>query len=324
MNRFEKNLFEIAQAIKKCRSFFIAGHVKPDGDTIGASIALASLLSRLDKNAEIFSREEMPHYLKFLRGASKIRKANKVFKYYDCAIILECSSLERMGSLIDRNQAKVLINIDHHKVFTKFGDINYIDPKASSSSEQIFNLFKMMNMKLTQTEAEALYTGAVTDTGRFQYANTTPYCLLMASELLSAGVKPQKIFSNLYEGNRVSSLRLLGEALNTLKVASKGKITFMELPNSAFRRAGADYSETENIINYGISVEGAKAAVLFRESEEKGEIKVSMRSRGKTDVSKICKHFGGAGHKNAAGCSFKGTLAEAKRRIISYVEDNLR
>ena len=319
MTDHDKELSRIIGAIKKSRSFFIAGHIKPDGDTIGASIALASLLSRLDKSAEVYSKDEVPYYLKFLKGSSMIRSGERPRRSYDCAIILECSNLERMGSLISSDQAKTFINIDHHRVFEVFGDINYIDPSASSTSEQVYRLFKKLNMKFTQSEAEAIYTGAVSDTGRFQYSNTTPFCFSMAADLVRCGVRPEKIFSNLYEKNKLSSLKLLGEALRTLRVLPSGKIAYLEIPNSMFKKAGADYSETENIINYAISIEGVKVALLFRESEEKGAVKVSMRSRGTIDVSKVAKHFDGGGHRNAAGLTISGTLKSAEKKLLNYV-----
>jgi phosphoesterase RecJ-like protein len=319
MTDHDKELSLIIGAIKISRSFFIAGHIKPDGDTIGASIALASLLSRLDKNAEVYSKDEVPYYLKFLKGSSMIKSGEKPHKTFDSAIILECSSLERMGYLIRADQAKMLINIDHHRVFEVFGDINYIDPGASSTSEQVYRLFKKMNMKFTESEAEAIYTGAVSDTGRFQYSNTTPFCLSMAADLVSCGVRPEKIFSNLYEKNKLSSLKLLGEALSTLKVSASGKIAYIEIPNSMFKKSGADYSETENIINYAVSVEGVKVALLFRESEQKGVIKVSLRSRGTIDVSKVAKHFDGGGHRNAAGLTISGTIQSAEKKLLTYV-----
>ena len=319
MTDHDKELSRIIGAIKKSRSFFIAGHTKPDGDTIGASIALSSLLSRLDKNAEVYSKDAVPYYLKFLKGSSNIRTGSKPHRNYDCAIILECSSLERMGSLVTERQAKLFINIDHHRVFETFGDINYIDPKASSSSEQVYRLFKKMNMKFTAAEAEAIYSGAVSDTGRFQFSNTTPFCLSMAADLVKCGVRPEKIFTNLYEKNKLSSLKLLGEALSTLKVSPSGEIAYMEIPNSMFKKAGADYSETENIINYAISIEGVKVALLFRESEEKGSIKISMRSRGTVDVSRVAKHFDGGGHRNAAGLTIMGTLKDAEKKLLNFV-----
>jgi len=323
MKSHDKELSQIISAIKKARKFFIAGHVKPDGDTIGSSIALSSLLARLDKNAEVYSKDEIPYFLKFLKGSAKISSGKRPQGNYDCAIILECSSLERAGFLINRGQAKIFINIDHHRISDTFADINYIDPAASSSAEQVYRLFKKMNMRFTLEEAEALYTGAVSDTGRFQYSNTTPFCLSMAAELVSAGVRPEKIFTNLYERNKFSSLRLLGEALKTLKVLPSGKTAWMELSNSAFKKAKADHSETENIINYAISIEGVKVALLFSEGEKKGSIKVSMRSRGNIDVSKVAKSFEGGGHRNAAGFDFCGTLKKAEKNVLSNLEKNL-
>ncbi|MCX5781670.1 MAG: bifunctional oligoribonuclease/PAP phosphatase NrnA [Elusimicrobia bacterium] len=323
MDKHTRKLSQILSSIKKCKTFFIAGHTKPDGDTIGASIALASLLKRLGKKAEIYSKEEVPYYLKFLKGSENIKAANKVNKKFDCAIILECSDLKRMGNIINKKQAEIFINIDHHRVFNNFGNINYIDPKASSSAEQIYGLFRYLKMKINKNEAEALYTGLVSDTGKFQFSNTTAKCFYMAADLINSGVRPEKMLRNIYEGNKISSLYLLGLALETLKLKNSGMVGYMHITNSMFRKAGSDYSETENIINYPMAVEGVIVGVLFRETEERDNIKVSLRSRGNIDVSAIAKHFGGGGHKNAAGLNLNGTLKEAEKKFFDFITDYL-
>jgi phosphoesterase RecJ-like protein len=314
-----KVLSRIIQAIRKNSSFFIAGHVKPDGDTVGCAIALSSLLRRLGKRAHAYTREAVPDYLKFLPGANKITLADKVRKKFDCAIILECSDLGRMGNLITLDQADTVINIDHHAVFNNFGDINYIDSSASSSAEQVYYLFRQMKMPFTLKEAEALYVGLVTDTGKFQQANTTPDALRMAAGLLEAGVVPAMIYDRLYASYRLNGLRLLGDVLAGMQLAFEGKVAYVKVTKAMYAATATGANDTEGIINYTLSMPQVLVGAMLRETDEPGAVKVSFRSRGNCDVNRIAHHFGGGGHKKAAGCTLKGSLQSAEKQLLDYL-----
>src|SRR3989339_244922 len=239
MNKHKKSLQEIAGIIKSSQKFFIAGHLKPDGDTIGTALALKSLLARMGKEPHVFSKEPVPSNMLFLPGARDIKIRDKVTGVFDCAIILESVSLERMGSLIELSQADKVINIDHHATFTNFGHVNYIDSTASSSAEQLYIIFKQLNKKPTAAEAECLYAGLVTDTGKFQHSNASPSALAMASELIKAGVKPFRLYDRIYANKTPCSLRLLGLALNSLKISKGGQIACMRITRQMFKNAGA-------------------------------------------------------------------------------------
>lgn len=319
-----KILSRIADVIHRNETFFIAGHVKPDGDTVGSGLAIASLLKRLGKKPKIFTREAIPSFLCFLNGAHSIRLTDKVVGEFDCAIILECSDLDRLGNLINLEQATTVVNIDHHAIFSNYGDVNYVEPTASSSAEQVFNLFRHMKMPLTKAEAEALYVGLVTDTGKFQQANTTPRALRMAADLMDAGVEPTRIYDKLYAVMPQSSLNLLGAALKTLTVAISGKVAYMTITHEMYRETRSDVSETDGIINHAMMIPGVCAGILFRETEHPGVIKASFRSRGNVDVNRIAGHFGGGGHKNAAGCSYNGSIKTAEKAILKYLEHKLK
>ena len=313
----KKALSLISAAIKKHSTFFIAGHLKPDGDTVGSALALGSLLHRLGKKPKLFSKEPIPEYLRFLPSIHSITITPIVTGTFDCAIILESSTLDRMGNLIDSTQAKTFINIDHHSTSTNFGHINYLDPGASSSAEQIFYLFKHMKLPISRAEAQNLYIGLVTDTGKFQHINTSPDAMLMAANLIEAGVKPFEIYDKIYATKSLVSLKLLSLALSTLNVTKEGDIAYIEVTQDMYRASGASAMDTEDIINYSMMMPGIKIGMLFREIENsKNEVKVSFRSRGQNDVNQLARLFGGGGHKNAAGCTIKGTITSAKKQVI--------
>lgn len=318
-----KTLAEIARALRRYRTFFIAGHMKPDGDTVGTALALASLLKRMGKQAHIFSREAIPSNLTFLPGACNIRVVERVRRKFDCAIILECKDLARMGDMITPGQVQEIINIDHHADFNPFGTINYLDPTASSSAEQVFNLFAHLKMPVLRNEAEGMYVGLVTDTGQFQHSNTTPSALNMASSLLADGIVPEHIFDNLYANNSLSALHLLGATLQTIEKTADGKIACMTIPTATYTATGSDVTETDGIINFAMTMPTVVVGILLRETDVKGQIKISLRSRGSFNVNAVAHHFGGGGHKKAAGCSMNGTLSSVKKAIIDFVHKSM-
>ncbi len=319
MAHCKSSLSHIAAAIRRSQTFFIAGHVKPDGDTVGSALALASVLKRLGKHPCIYSKEQVPDNLLFLSGARRIPVRDTVRGAFDCAIILECSGLERMGSLITAGQAKTMVNIDHHAHYRCFADLNYIRPEASSTAEILFDLFRTMKVRLTKREAEGLYTGLVTDTGKFQQANTTPASLRMSAELLEAGVVPEKMYECIYAQGTLSSKLLLGAALETLRIEHDGKVSTMSITRTMYRRTGSSAIETEGIINHTMMITGVQVGILFREENKDGTIKVSFRSRNKFDVNSVARHFGGGGHRGAAGCTLTGTLDQARKRVLNHI-----
>lgn len=317
-------LSQIKEAIGRSRTFFIAGHIKPDGDTIGTALALSSLLKRLGKKPEVYSREPIPSYFSFLNGIKQIKVTEKTCREFDCAIILECANTERMGDIISLEQATFVINIDHHAHFNNFGHINYVDPSASSSAQQVFNLFNFLGKGITKDEAEALYVGLVTDTGKFQQTNTSEEAFRMAAELVKAGVRPPLIYEKIYASMTYSSLKLLGMALNTLDLSPGGQIASIEIKESMYQKTHSNVTETENIINHTMMIPGVSVGVLLRETETPGIIKISLRSRSGYDVNKVAQHFGGGGHRNAAGCSVKGTLKSVKKQALQYLSRTLK
>ncbi|MDR1695905.1 MAG: bifunctional oligoribonuclease/PAP phosphatase NrnA [Endomicrobium sp.] len=309
-----KKISEISKIIKQSKTFFIAGHVKPDGDSIGSALALKSVLTRIGKKAEVYSSDDVPVYLKFLKGANKIKKSAKKNAVFDCAVILESVNFSRMGDIITPDQAKKIINIDHHALFTNFGAVNYIVPDSSSTAELIFNIAEYMKIKLTKDEAECLYTGILTDTGRFQQLNTTADSHVTAAKLIGSGVSPSYVRNQVYENNSLASVRLLGMALSSMHTACGGKMAYMVLTPDMFRKSGANGDETESVINFTMTVAGVKAGCLFKVID-KNTTKISFRSVKGFDVLKIARKYGGGGHKNAAGCTIDSNFRVSLEKI---------
>ncbi len=315
-----KKISGIAKIIKQSKTFFIAGHVKPDGDCLGSALALGSVLNRMGKKAAVYSRDEVPSFLKFMKGSDKIKKTAKKTDSFDCAVILESVNFSRMGDIISPKQAKKIINIDHHSMFTNFGDINYIVPDSASTAELMLNILEYMKVKLTKDEAENLYTGIVTDTGRFQQLNTTANSHMAAAKLINYGISPNEIFRKVYEGNSFASVKLLGYALSGIKTAFDGKMAYMKLTKEMFKESGAREDETETIINFTMMIKGVKVGCLFKEIGDK-VTKVSFRSVKNFNVLDIVKKCGGGGHKNAAGCTLQSDMDSSFNVILKAFKE---
>ncbi|MDR1195359.1 MAG: bifunctional oligoribonuclease/PAP phosphatase NrnA [Endomicrobium sp.] len=315
-----KKLSEISGIIKQSKTFFIAGHVKPDGDSLGCALALWSMLKRAGKKASVYCADGVPDMLKFLHGAKFIRKTAPKNAVFDCAIILESVNFSRMGDIIVPSQAKKIINIDHHSVFTDFGDVNYIVPQSSSTAELVLKIFEYMKIKPSKNEADSLYTGLVTDTGRFQQLNTNCESHIAAAKLINYGVCANDIFNKVYAGNSLASLNLSGLVLSGLQTAFDGKIAYTSITRDMYKKSGAKEDDSEGIVNFGMTVKGVKVSCLFKE-ESKNATKVSFRSVKNFNVLEIVKKFGGGGHKNAAGCTLKAGINSSLKIIIDAFKE---
>jgi len=317
----DKIITRILRTVRENRTFFLAGHEKPDGDTIGSELALASLLRRWKKQADIYNSEPVPKNLRFLPGAEAIRSARRVDKAYDVAIILECSGPERMGNIIDlKSQAKTVINIDHHAHHATFGHINLIDAQASSNSELLYYFFQHAELKLSRDEAMCLYVGLVTDTGRFQQVNTNARSHEVAAGLHRVGIDVSDITRRLYNTRTESSLKLLGRAMGSLRLEFQGRVAVISLTQRDFIETSSGPEETEEFINYGLMVPSVQVALFVRETEIAGKMKVSFRGKGLVDVLRVAVAYGGGGHKNAAGCTVDGNLENTVQSVLSRLQ----
>ncbi len=313
----ETEFKRLEDLIAKSETFFLAGHLNPDGDTIGSMLAIATVLKRLGKKVFLFSQDPVPGNLLFLPHVRGIR-SRLPSGSFDAAILLECSTPERGGNLEPvLKRSGTVVNIDHHKTSEFYGDINIVEPHSSSTAEIVYRLFYNMNVNLARREATCLYTGIVTDTGRFHFPATSPRTLEIASRLLETGFKFSRINDLLYSTKASESLKILGRALESLEMKAGGKLAVMTLKASDFKDFGARSEHSESVINYGLMPPGVKAAVMFREEAER--VSVTFRSRGHLDVSAVAKSFGGGGHRNASGCRMKGGLPAAREKVLSVL-----
>jgi phosphoesterase RecJ-like protein len=303
-------------------------------------LALASVLKRMNKRVYLYSSDPVPGNLSFLPQIRTIKVDKLPKSVFDVLILLECSNPKRAGNLKNlQKKVQCIVNIDHHKTSQVYGDINLIDHSSSSTAEIVYQVFYQMKIILTQKEAACLYTGIVTDTGRFHFPATSSRTFEITSRLLETGFNFSKINDVLYSTQPLPALKLLGRALADMELVFDGKAALMVLKKADFAMAGACIEHSENIINYGIMIPLIKVSVLFREEgwtiqpcralsdtqqEQKNSnntvLSVTFRSKGSIDVSSIAQKFGGGGHKNAAGCRLKMSVEEAKKKILPEIK----
>jgi phosphoesterase RecJ-like protein len=310
----------IIKVFKKYKTFFMAVHQNPDGDTLGAALCTASVLKSMKKDVYVFSTDKIPDNLKFMPfiGSVKEKKLPEKNKKFDVCIFFECSVLKRAGQVenVVKNTKKI-INIDHHKTHSDYGYINYIDKTASSTSEMIFEIFTRMNKSLAPKQAECLYTGIVTDTGRFFYKSATPNTFYITSKLIELGVKSWKVNEKIYGTKPLPALKLTAKALESMQLVNK-KIAVITLTKKDFKSAKALPEHTEDIANYGLMPNGVEVSVLIKELVSCTA--VNLRARNHIDVSKIAKLFGGGGHRNAAGFKTKQNVRVTKTKLIAEIK----
>ncbi|MFH1645620.1 MAG: bifunctional oligoribonuclease/PAP phosphatase NrnA [Candidatus Omnitrophota bacterium] len=310
-------LSKISKVFKDNKTFLIASHKNMEGDAIGSQLALASLLIYMKKNVYIYTSDDIPPMYNFLPFIELIKKytGQKICKY-DVACVVDCTDLDRVGSiveLIDKN--KTIINIDHHISNAKFGNINWIRPQASSAAELIYELFKSEGVSIDQDSALNLYVAIMTDTGSFRYSNTRPKTHRIVADLLSKGVDPVSSYCNIYEKTSPDKILLLSEVLSSLSVAKEGKVAWVKVANSQFKKYGLVKEAVDDFVNYPRSVEGVKVAICLREIK-KNFVKVNFRSDGEVDVNKLANIFGGGGHASASGCVLNCDLDSAEKMVI--------
>ena len=316
---------QIAKAIRENNSFLITAHVNLEGDSLGSQLAMKELLDGLGKRSFIYDADPVPQHLLFLPKAGNVKNKITPEDKFDAALVLDCPTLKRTGKVADVIKGKTILNIDHHISNEKFGTVNWVDATASSAGEMVFRLFKEMDQPLTKEAALDLYIAILTDTGSFNYDNTSQATHEIAGELLGYGVDPASVSENVYERRSVSDIKLLGRVLSTIKMALDDKVAYLEVTQKMLADTGADISKSEGLVNYARSIDKVKVAVIFKEdSKDPKKINVSFRSKGEVDVNLIASSFAGGGHKRAAGCLVEGKLEDVEKQVLAKIEEILK
>ena len=318
------SLREIAEVIHRARRFFLCGHINPDGDSIGSVLALGLVLEIMGKEVIMASPNPIPENLIFLPGVNRITTDFGQLSAIDTFIMLDCSEPDRLGSEVAQlaKTAREIIVLDHHPVVDCAADYYYIDEHAAATGEIVFDLLELMNISFVQEIAVCLYTAIITDTGSFQYRNTTADTHRRIARLLTAGIDVSRVCISLYGERPLTHLRVVGAALNNLKLAVDGQLAWISMTREMLSEINASDEDCDSLINYPRMIKGVEVALFFQEIEPQ-LFKIGFRSKGRVDVNKIASAFGGGGHVLASGCRFSGKLPEVENAVLAMVKQAL-
>jgi phosphoesterase RecJ-like protein len=323
---YERQLDEAKTFIEQYDRFLVVSHVHPDGDAISSTLTVGYLLHQLGKTYTLVNADPIPGKFSFLWGSDSIQRPQDLVSKepFDYIIAVDCADYSRIGSAAERfSERAQILNIDHHPTNDHYGHCHLIRPEAAATAEVLYDLLKRFELKWGLDLAQCVYTGILTDTGGFRYANTSPRVMEIASELLSYGVNAHEMAEMLLEKRTLSHIKLLQKALATLSFSPDRKISWMVLSLEDLKSAGGSNEDVEGLVNYPRNIEGVEVGILFREVDE-NEVKISLRSAGKVDVAHIAKCFNGGGHVRAAGATVKKPLEETIASVVDQVKQVLK
>ena len=313
---------QIGGALREHQKFAVLGHVRPDGDALGSQLALGLSLKQLGKDVRIWNEEGMLEKYSFLPHSNLLIKPPADPEDVDVAIALDTAIQNRLGTALPAvRSAKVWINIDHHPSNPGYGDLVYINPKAPATGQILFELIRSEKLPIDAAIAENLYVAISTDTGSFQYPNTTARTFEMAAELVRAGVDVGRVSQLTYENYPRRRAELLRDLLGTMRFEANDRVASFSLSLATAKKLGVLPEHNEGLIDHLRAIHGVTVAVFFEELAD-GKVRVSMRSKSeKVNVCAICEKFGGGGHVLAAGARIPGTLAEVEKKVLEEVRD---
>lgn len=303
---------DIAREISRGRQFIITSHIRPDGDSIGSMLGAGGLVRALGKKATLLLQDTVPAKYAFLKGSEEILSPETMgeLPFFDSAIILDAGEFNRIGvvaELIDKKTS--IINIDHHISNDGFGNASWVDGESPATAEMLTQVFDALHIQPDQQTAMALYTGVMSDTGRFRFSNTTPRAFYAAARMVEYGADPETAAEKVFYNTSSQDILTLGKVLYRIQLEVDEKIAI------SFMTMNEDNVEADGFVDYLTSIRGVEVALLFQEIKD-DFYKVSLRSNGDVDVSKIAAVFQGGGHRKASGCRFSGSLDQAKHRLI--------
>ncbi len=310
----------IAVRIKASRRIAISSHLRPDGDSLCTARALALMAGLLGKDAAVINHDPTPEPFSRFPDLAGIRIGQIRAADFDTVILLECADVSRSGQ--EGLGGLFKINIDHHYSNTPYADINWIDPKAPAVGEMVFDLSRSLGIRLTPEIAEDLYCAIVSDTGSFQFSNTTPRALAAATELARLGACPIRVAEKLYNNNRPEKVLLLGRVLSTLTMNGKGTIAVISMFQKDTASLRLKEVDTEDMTPLARSIQGVEMVMFFKEMGPE-TFRVSLRSKGSANAARVAEHFGGGGHVHASGFTVHGPYEKLVREVPAIVESLL-
>jgi len=314
----------VVARLNESRTVFMATHVNPDGDAVGSLIAMGIGLQQHGKRVYLYNESPIPAVYRFLPGVQEVKRTLPPLQEWDAVVVLDCGDIGRIGEAANHvDDLPLVINIDHHVTNTAFGHHRLVDPAACSSTEIVYRLLKHMGIDIDVTIATSIYTGILTDTGSFRFANTNSAAYAICAEMVQCGVDPYTVAQHVYGTYSLGRIKLLNMALDSIEISANGKLSLMTLTHDMFVETDTNPEDVDGMINYAKRIEDVKVAALIMENTNGADQKrfhVSLRSDGTVDVAEIAAAFGGGGHFNAAGFGVESSLKDLKHTIGAIAE----
>lgn len=322
------------ELINGAEDILIAGHVSPDGDTLGSTLGLSLGLKRLGKRPRVVFQDDVPSHLRFLPGADGILKPDAVDFTPQLVILVDCAALYRTGDgWVEQYLPQTpLLILDHHALRDDIPAVSIIDGKLAATAELIYWLLQALEVPMELDIARCLYTALCTDTGGFRFTNTRTHTFEIAAKLRAQGVSLEEMRIQLFESRSFEHIKLLGAAMNSMCHTPDNKLVWCSLTAETKRQLNAKPEDTDGIAGQTMLVEGVKVGIFFDERIKPGEepkVKVSFRARNGYNVGALAAEYGGGGHHAASGCTIPGHLDDvipqilpAAERLIAEVEKN--
>lgn len=311
-------MIELKDILEGKRSVALGGHVRPDGDCVGSCMGLYLYLKEQypQISADVYL-EEIPEAYRMIQGTDEVKTQIPEGKVYDLFIALDCGDIKRLGfSAPLFSRAAASLCIDHHVSNEAFADDNYVEPDASSTSELVYTLLDPE--KISKPVAEALYMGIAHDTGVFQYSCTSPETMEIAAALMRKGINGSEIIDKTYYAKTYIQNQILGRALLESMLIMDKRCIVSVIRKRSMEFFQAQPADLEGIVSQLRQTKGVEVAIFLHETEPQ-TFKVSLRSKGKVDVSVIARHFGGGGHVRAAGVTMKGSSHDVINNITARI-----
>lgn len=320
MARNNTPLPEIAQTLRAHDRFVIMSHVRPDGDALGCIIALGLSLKALGKDVTLWNEDGVAEKFRYLPGSELVSQPPAEPRDFEVAIALDTANQNRLGTALAAvKSAPIWINMDHHVSNEGYGDLVHIDPLAPAAGQIIFELIRACDLPMNPEIAENLYAAISTDTGSFQYSNTSARTYEIGAELIRAGVKVGELSQRMYESYPMRRLQLLRALLNVLKLSCENRVASFALTQQMVAELGVNPEDNEGLIDYIRAIDGIVVAAFFEELPE-GKVRISLRSKEqRVDVCKVCQRFGGGGHTLAAGARIRGSIEEVQEQVLGAI-----
>lgn len=326
---------QIKELLATPKNICIVSHRNPDGDAVGSSLALLHFLKQFNHTVTYISPNEVPNYLAWLPSTENIisfednaKKATELLENSDIIFTLDFNAFHRTGDTMEKiisQLNKLFILIDHHQLPDNYATYMFSDTSYGSTAEMIYNFIVALGYKkqINKTIGTCIYTGIVTDSGGFKFPKTTAKTHQCVAYLIECGINNPEIHQLLFDNTNYSRLQILGRALENLKLLPEYKAAYTTLSNNELNEFNYQKGDTEDIVNYGLSLKGITLAAIFIENkDDNNTIKISFRSQGNIDVNQFArKYFNGGGHINAAGGKSFSSLKETVQQFITILAE---